>query len=71
MCNIVGIMVILGALNWGLVGLFQYNLVASLLGEMSAASRAVYAVIGIAGVLKILSCFKLCPCQRGSCETKS
>jgi hypothetical protein len=69
-CKVVGALVAIGALNWGLIGLFQYDLVASVLGQMSAASRAVYAVIGIAGVLKVLSLFKVCPCQRGACETK-
>jgi uncharacterized membrane protein YuzA (DUF378 family) len=70
-CNVVGVLVALGAINWGLVGLFQYDLVGSLLGTMSGASRAVYTIIGIAGILKILSVFKLCPCQKGSCEPKS
>ena len=70
-CKIVGVLVILGALNWGLVGIFQVDLVARLLGDMTGASRAVYGLIGVAGILKVLSFFKCCPCQRGSCETKS
>lgn len=70
-CKIVGVLVALGALNWGLVGIFQVDLVARWLGEMTGASRAVYGLIGIAGVLKLLSMVKCCPCQRGTCETKS
>jgi len=71
-CKIVGVLVGLGALNWGLVGLFQVDLVAKLLGDMTGATRAVYGLIGVAGVLKLLSCFKCCPCQKnGSCGTKS
>lgn len=69
-CKIVGLLVGLGALNWGLVGIFQVDLVAKLLGEMSGPARAVYGLIGIAGVLKLVSLVKCCPCQKGSCETK-
>ena len=69
-CQVVGILVAIGALNWGLVGLLQVDLVAKLLGDMTGAARAVYTVIGIAGVLKVLSIFKCCPCQREGCETK-
>ena len=63
-CKIVGLLVVVGALNWGLVGLFQVDLVATLLGAMSTAARAVYILIGIAGVLKLLSLLKVCPCQK-------
>ena len=69
-CKIVGLLVAVGAINWGLVGFFHMNLVANLLGEMTGPARAVYGLIGIAGVLKLLSIFKCCPCQKGSCETK-
>ena len=69
-CKIVCALVTIGALNWGLVGIFQFDLVAQLLGPMSAASRVVYSVVGIAGVLSVLSWFKRCPCQKGSSETK-
>ena len=42
-------LVIIGAVNWGLVGFFRFNLVTFLFGEMTAISRIVYAVVGIAG----------------------
>lgn len=41
----------IGALNWGLVGLFNIDLVASLFGPMSLVSRLVYVVVGVAGVI--------------------
>ena len=63
-CKIVGLLVGIGALNWGLVGIFQVDLVAKLLGEMTGPARAVYGLIGVAGVLKLLSLVKVCPCQR-------
>lgn len=43
-------LVIIGALNWGLVGLFQFNLVAFLFGEGSWLSRIVYVLVGLAGL---------------------
>lgn len=69
-CKIVGLLVGLGALNWGLVGIFQVDLVAKLLGEMSGPARAVYALIGIAGLLALISLVKCCPCSKERCETK-
>lgn len=50
---------LLGALNWGLVGLFDWNLVDAVFGggaveTTSAASRVVYAVVGIAGFTSLL-----------------
>jgi len=45
------VLVIVGALNWGLVGLAGFDLVAALFGGQSAAlSRIVYALVGVAGV---------------------
>ena len=69
-CKLLGLLVIIGAINWGLVGVWNVNLVDNLLGAGSAASRIVYALVGLAGVLAILSLFKCCPCQKGSCDTK-
>ena len=43
-------LVIVGALNWLLVGLFEFNLVDSLFGSLSALTRIVYTLVGIAGV---------------------
>lgn len=44
------ILVIVGGLNWGLVGLLGFDLVAALFGEMSALSRIVYSLVGLAAV---------------------
>ena len=44
------ILVILGALNWGLVGLFNVNLVTMLVGTMPSAARIVYIVIGLSAL---------------------
>ena len=48
------ILMVVGALNWGLVGLFRFDLVASLFGSMTAFSRVVYALVGIAGIWGIV-----------------
>lgn len=49
-------LVIIGAVNWGLIGFFRFDLVAFLFGEMSWLSRIIYAVIGISG-LYLISAF--------------
>ena len=69
-CKIVGLLVGIGALNWGLVGIFQIDLVEKLLGTMTGPARAVYGLIGVAGLLKLISLVKCCPCGKGSCSTK-
>lgn len=69
-CKIVGLLVGIGALNWGLVGLFQVDLVAKAFGLMTTPARVVYTLIGVAGLLKLVSCFKACPCHKGSCASK-
>jgi uncharacterized membrane protein YuzA (DUF378 family) len=50
------VLVIIGALNWGLVGLFQFDLVAALFGGQSAPlSRLVYTLVGISGIIVALT----------------
>lgn len=51
--NIVLALIIIGAVNWGLVGFFNFDLVASLFGELSALSRIIYGIIGICGLYAI------------------
>ena len=43
-------LVIVGALNWLLVGLFEFNLVDSIFGSLSALSRIIYIIVGLAGL---------------------
>lgn len=42
--------VIIGAINWGLVGFFKFDLVSFLFGNMSWFSRIIYALVGLCGV---------------------
>ena len=56
---IVLVLVIIGAINWGLVGFFGLDLVAFLFGSMSVLSRIIYAVIGICGLYAISLCGRI------------
>ena len=47
------VLTIIGAINWGLIGLFDFNLVSFLFEEMTMLSRAVYSLVGIAGLINI------------------
>jgi len=50
------LLVVVGAVNWGLIGLFQFDLVAALFGGQSAAlSRIVYAIVGMSGIYQFLT----------------
>jgi len=51
---IAAILVVVGAANWGLVGLFQFDLVAALFGEASVLSRIVYSLVGLAGLFQAI-----------------
>ncbi len=44
---------IIGAVNWGLIGLFRFDLVAFLFGDMSWLSRIVYGLVGLCGLYLI------------------
>ena len=41
---------IIGAVNWGLIGFFNFNLVALIFGSMSWISRIIYALVGLSGL---------------------
>lgn len=49
---------IIGSLNWGLIGIFSFDLVAFLFGNMSILSRAVYTLVGLAGAWCITLLFR-------------
>ncbi len=44
------ILIIIGAINWGLIGIFNFNLVDTLFGTMSVLSRIIYTLVGISGL---------------------
>ncbi len=55
------VLVLVGALNWGLVGLFNFDLVAAIFGEMTTLSRIVYSLVGLSALVSAISsymCYK-------------
>ncbi len=53
------IFTIIGAINWGLIGFFQFDLVAAIFGgQDSALSRIIYGIVGIAGLINLGLLFK-------------
>lgn len=53
------VLLIVGGINWGLVGFFGFDLVAAIFGPMSVLSRIVYALVGLSALYTIFSCAKL------------
>jgi len=54
------ILVVIGGLNWGLVGLFNYNLVEALLGAGSMTTRIVYDLVGLAALYGAYDLWQCC-----------
>ena len=53
------ILLVVGGLNWGLVGLFNFDLVGAIFGDMSALSRIIYVIVGFCAVYVLLVSGKL------------
>jgi uncharacterized membrane protein YuzA (DUF378 family) len=52
-------LLIVGGINWGLVGLFSFDLVAAIFGAMSPISRIVYVLVGLSAVYSIFTSLKM------------
>jgi uncharacterized membrane protein YuzA (DUF378 family) len=52
-------LLIIGGLNWGLIGFFNYDLVASLFGEGTSLSRLIYALVGLSALYSIYTATKM------------
>ncbi|MEZ4300133.1 MAG: DUF378 domain-containing protein [Polyangiaceae bacterium] len=50
-------LVVIGAINWGLIGIFNYNLVAALFGVLSPVSRIIYILVALAGLYLLVVSF--------------
>lgn len=48
------ILVIVGAINWGLIGAFEFNLVTALFGVDSTLTRLVYILVGLSGIYQLI-----------------
>lgn len=52
-------LIIIGALNWGLIGFFRYDLVAALFGgQLAGFSRTIYALVGLSGIWALSILFR-------------
>jgi uncharacterized membrane protein YuzA (DUF378 family) len=60
------ILVIIGAINWGLIGLFNFNLVSAIFGDRSTVSKIIYTLVGIAGLYSIFLLTRVIPCAASS-----
>ena len=56
--SIAKILTSIGALNWGLIGLIEFNLVDYLFGEKASLSKAVYIIVGLSGIAVVSSLFQ-------------
>lgn len=64
------VLLIVGGLNWGLVGLFDFNLVDQIFGDMTMISRVVYALVGVSAVCVAVTLSKCrgCDCTNKCCQ---
>ncbi|WP_394282932.1 DUF378 domain-containing protein [Frisingicoccus sp.] len=53
------ILIIIGAINWGLIGFFNLDLISMIFGTMSMITRTIFAVVGIAGIYSLVLFWKL------------
>ncbi len=56
---VVLILVIVGGLNWGLIGFFNFDLVARIFGDMSLLSRIIYILVGLSAVILAMNSKKV------------
>ena len=52
---VTAVLIVVGGLNWGLVGILKFDLVATILGNMTMLSRLVYALVGISAIYQLFN----------------
>ena len=50
-------LVIIGAINWGLIGFFDFDLVAAIFGEMSMFTRIIYSLVGVSAIISLITSY--------------
>ncbi len=60
-CKIVCVLAGIGALNWGLVALFGFNLVETIFGMGTGLTKITYVLVGLSGLGLLVGCFMSCP----------
>ena len=61
LCKVVGLLVIIGAINWGLIGLTGTNYVEQFLGAGTTLTKGVYIAVGVSGLALLASYVIVCP----------
>ena len=64
-CKIVGAVAVIGALNWGSIGILHVNFVEKILGN-GALTSGVYILVGLSGIALLASYFMICPACKKS-----
>lgn len=62
------VLVLIGALNWGLIGIFGFDLVGSIFGEMSVMSRIIYSLVGVSAIITALLMHHCEPIKKRECD---
>lgn len=65
---ITSILLIIGGLNWGLIGLFEFNLVDTIFGHATAIDRIIYILVGLSAVYRIFLCTSCCKSEDSCCK---
>ena len=61
LCKVVGLVAIVGTLNWGIIGLLNLNVVEQVFGAGTTVTRVIYGVVGLSGIMLMVSFFTVCP----------
>jgi len=64
------VLVLIGALNWGLVGIFGFDLVTAIVGSFPMLVSIVYVVIGLSSLYLLIGRTKKCSCSKDECTCK-
>lgn len=64
MCKVIGLLLIIGAINLGSIGVSEVNIIERFLGGWPYVVKIIYVFIGVAGVVALISCVKPCPCYK-------
>jgi uncharacterized protein len=56
--KLAALLVLIGALNWGLLGLFNLNIVAEVFGSATTVTKVIYSLVGLSGLWMLLSKYK-------------
>ena len=68
MRNTALVLTIIGGINWGLVGLFSFDLIAAIFGDMTLVSRILYTVVGVSGILTALTMHQCETVEKRECD---